>query len=111
MRIIERFELIDRIGSELQTRMTYSDIDVFLPAFDIDISKSTSSINSKRVYVKELLADAPSETIIRIANELEMDHPYVLAPTNEITESRFWEPSHFKLFLLRSAKIKEYFTV
>ena len=107
MRGIERFELIDRIGRELQARMSYSDIDAFLPAFNIDITKPTSSVNSKWVYVKELLADASSETIIRIADELDMDHPYVLAPANEITESRFWEPSHFKLFLSHLSSFKK----
>ena len=37
--------------------MTFSDIDVFLAACDVDTSKETSDANSKWVYVKELLAD------------------------------------------------------
>ncbi len=107
MRNIERFELIDRIGRELQSRMSYSDIDAFLPSFGVDTSKSTSSVNSKWVYVKELLSDEPSETIVKIADELEMDHPYVLTAANELTESHFWDSGHFRLFLSHLSSFKE----
>lgn len=47
MRRIERFNLIDRIGRELQARMSYSDIDIFLKTFGVDTNKMTSGANSK----------------------------------------------------------------
>jgi hypothetical protein len=59
MKILDRLELIDRIGRELQSRMGYSDIAVFLNAHGVDTKKPTSGVNSKWVYSKELLADEP----------------------------------------------------
>lgn len=38
MKRLDRFSLIDRIGRELQSRISYTDIDVYLPAFGIDIT-------------------------------------------------------------------------
>jgi hypothetical protein len=45
MKQIERMSLIDRIGRELQSRMTYGDIDIYLHGFGIDTSKQTSGVN------------------------------------------------------------------
>jgi hypothetical protein len=98
MRKIERFDLIDRIGRELQSRMTSDDIDVYLSGFGVDTAPKDRSYNSKWVYTKDLLAAAPEETVIRIADELDLDHPYVLA-YQDVTESRFWEPGHLRVFL------------
>ena len=33
MKVLERLELVDRIGRELQSRMSYADIDVYLKAY------------------------------------------------------------------------------
>jgi hypothetical protein len=96
MRKIERFDLIDRIGRELQSRMTFDDIDVYLSGFGVDTAPKDRSYNSKWVYTKDLLAAAPEETVIRIADELDLDHPYVLA-YQDVTESRFWEPGHLRV--------------
>ena len=70
MKHIERLEVIDRIGRELQARMSYSDINVYLRGFGVDTSKPTSGVNSKWVYSKELLADTPIKTIVEIADDL-----------------------------------------
>jgi len=67
MRNIDRLNLIDRIGRELQSRMSYSDIAVYLTGFGVDTSKKTSAVNSKWIYVKELLADVPEEVILQLA--------------------------------------------
>lgn len=106
MRQIERFQLIDKVARELQSRMTYSDIDVYLKGFGIDFpDTSGESFGSKWVYSKTLLADVPEETLIRIADELEIAHPYVLAYQG-VSESRFWEPGHFRLFLSHLSAFK-----
>ncbi len=90
MKHIERLSLIDRIGRELQARMTYSDISSYLAGFGIDTSKQTSGVNSKWVYVKDLLADARPDVIVRIADELEIPHRYTVKPTLDVAESSFW---------------------
>ena len=49
MRQIERFQLIDKIGRELQSRMSYTDIDVYLRGFDVPPLEGDHSFNSKWV--------------------------------------------------------------
>lgn len=107
MRQIDRFNLIDRIGRELQSRMSYSDIDVYLTGFGINCSKETSSINSKWIYVKELLADVDTATIIRIADELEVEHSFSAPRSVTSSETRFWLAGHFRLFLSHVSSYKE----
>ncbi|AOS82788.1 hypothetical protein BIU88_00650 [Chlorobaculum limnaeum] len=99
MRPIERLNLIDRIGRELQARMSYSDIDIFLKGFGIDTTKTTSSTNSKWIYVKELLGDAVDAVVLRIADELEIAHGHTVVGGIVQEESRFWMPGYFRLFI------------
>lgn len=107
MKKLDRFSLIDRIGRELQSRMSYSDIDVYLPGFGVDVSKPTSGVNSKWVYTKELLADAPDATILAIADELEIPHDFVAAADSSMIDASFWEPHHLRLFLSHLSQIKK----
>lgn len=106
MKVIERLGLIDRIGRELQSRMSYGEIDTYLKAHGVNIKKSTSGVNSKWVYTKELLGDEPEELIIRIANELEVPHNHVVTDATRTLEATFWEPFHFKLFLSHLSSFK-----
>src|SRR5215471_3922914 len=54
MRGIDRHFLLDRIGRELQRRMTYEDIDRYLKGFGVDIRPKQTGYGSKWVYAKEL---------------------------------------------------------
>jgi hypothetical protein len=76
MRVLERIELVDRIGRELQSRMSYSDIDVYLGAYGIETKGIQPSSNSKWVYVKELLANADENLVLSIAEELDLNHNF-----------------------------------
>lgn len=72
MRVTERLELAERLGSELQSRYTFAELDRFLGAFGIDVSKHEWG-NSKRIYARDILSAEP-ETILRaVAEELETD--------------------------------------
>lgn len=103
MRVIEKIELLNRIGQELQSRMGYSDIDVYLSAYGVDCKDFQPSTNSKWVYVKELLANADEYLLLTIADELELDHNYSSVAPREAT---FWKAGHFKLFLSHLASFK-----
>lgn len=76
MRNIDRLNLIDRVGRELQSRMSYSDIAIYLTGFGIDTSQKTSSVNSKWIYTKELLANVEEDVILQLADELEIEHSF-----------------------------------
>lgn len=103
MNVLARIDLIDRIGRELQSRMSYSDIDVYLSAYGINCKDYQPSTNSKWVYVKELLADIDEGLILKIADELELEHNYSNPFPKEAT---FWKAGHFKLFLSHLASFK-----
>ena len=103
----DRIQLISDIGRELQANFTYSDIDTYLPGFGVDVSKPTSSVNSKWVYVKDLLSDEDNETILKIANDLGIEHGYHSDLDVDPSDSPFWEPNHFRLFLSHLSSFKE----
>lgn len=107
MRPIERVNLLDKIGRELQSRWTFSGIDEFLKACGIDTSKQTSDVNSKWVYSKELLADEPEEKLIEIADELGLEHGYIARQDLSISDSKFWKPGYFRLFISHISKHKD----
>jgi len=86
--------------------MSYADIETYLKQCGVDISKQTSNVNSKWVYVKELLAEEPDERVIEIADELEIDHGYVAQRHVGAADTRFWLSGHFKLFLSHISSVR-----
>jgi hypothetical protein len=106
MKRIDRLNLIDRIGRELQARMSYADIDVYLSEFGVDIKKDTPSINSKWVYTKNLLANVPDNTILKLADELKIEHDFVGPREIDLSDSKFWLAGHFRLFMSHLSAFK-----
>ncbi len=108
MRKIDKFSLTDRIGRELESRMSYTDINVYLKGFGIDASAKSrgKSFRSKWVYSKEVLAYEPDEIILSIADELEIEHHYSSPKRADLPDSKFWLPNHFRLFLTHLASFK-----
>ena len=107
MRNIDRIRFLDLIGRELQSRMTYSDINVYLKSFGINTQKPTSGTNSKWVYVKELLANEPDETILKISEELDINHAQIGPTQNSIIDSKYWKTFYFRLFISHVSLIKD----
>mgnify|MGYP001170222356 CR=1 FL=1 len=106
MKQIERFNLIDKIGRQLQSKMSYTDINVYLSGFGIDCNKSTPAVNSKWIFVKEILADIDELTLAKIADELSIEHNIVTHSVN-IDNVSFWRPNTFNLFLSHLASFKK----
>lgn len=104
---LERHSLVDRIGRELQARMGYTDIDIYLGGHGVDVKKPTSGINSKWVYAKERLSDAPDDLVVRIADELNLPHEYVTTPQAGVVEATFWHPQYFRLFVSHLSSYKK----
>lgn len=104
MKVLEKISLIDKVARELQSRMTYGDIDVYLSAHGIDCKVATSNVNSKYVYSKEILAKVSEEKIIEIATELNIGHQYSVAVKKEAT---CWKAGYFKLFLSHISAFKK----
>lgn len=103
MRPIEKIELLEKIATELQARMTYSDIDVYLAAFGVEARYIQSSYNSKRVYVKDNLANATPELLISIAQDLDFES----LPSQSVKKTpTHWRTGQFRLFLSHLATFK-----
>lgn len=78
MRISDKLGLIDKVGRALQAKFTYSEIDVFLAEYKI-IGPKEVHTNSKWVYSKEALRGVATETLLKIARELEVEVPHATA--------------------------------
>lgn len=108
MNKLERIEIIDIIGRELQNRMTFSEIDSYLTSYNINVNGFEKG-NSKWVYVKDILPHITDNIILEIANELKIKHPFLIKvdKENDFVEPNFWKPGHFKLFISHLSKFKE----
>jgi len=104
MKAIEKIELVDKIARELQLRMTYNQIETFLMAIGIDCKGYEPSTNSKRIYVEEILQYENDEIILKIANELKIEHKDLSITKEDVT---FWKKEYFRLFISHESKYKE----
>lgn len=99
MRVVDKFDLVSRIGRHLQEQMTYSDIDSYVSVFGVPLQTRSSSFNSKWIYVKELLNDQPVDLVIKIAEDLGLKHTLNASGKTQAVVSRFWTPGYFRLFI------------
>jgi len=107
MNALEKIKLIDDIGRELQSRMTFSEIDSYFETYGIPTDHQPS-YNSKYVYVKEILPKINDEIVIQIANELNIEHNFTSKlPVFKDNSSAFWETGHFRLFISHLSSFKK----
>lgn len=107
MRAVQKLELIDQIGRELQSRFRYEEIDHFLGEFGVSPPPSGAvSTNSKWVYAKAALRNAPEETIINIAQELDLDTQ--LPSGRALIPPRNWQgTTQFRMFISHISKDRD----
>lgn len=105
MKKLDRVNLIEQIGLQLQADMTTSDIVSYLGAFGIKTGPYQGAVQSKRLFVKGLLSGESDETIFQIADELEIDHPKT--GVTVATTSKFWKANNFRLFISHTSANKE----
>lgn len=100
-------DLLEKVGSELQSRYTFTDIDAFFSAVNI----STANIdgwggsNSKRVYAKAVLQKVSDAELVRVATELDL-LPQGASTLVEPPEN--WKgTTDFRLFISHISKDKK----
>lgn len=91
---LEKVNLIYSIAVELQSRMTYYEIDIYLKEYDI--KKLPDKYGSKRVYVHKVLEGVPASKLLSIAKELGLYKSYESILTEE---SQCWKLGSFKIFI------------
>lgn len=101
---LERIEIIEKIALVLQEKMTYSKIETYLTAYGIECKNFQPSVNSKRVYVEEILKFVSDEIIIKIAKELDIKIKSKFIKGKTIN---FWKQGYIKLFISHISKHKD----
>ncbi|AUM04008.1 toll/interleukin-1 receptor domain-containing protein [Enterobacter sp. Crenshaw] len=104
MNVLQKIELLEKIGAELQSRMTFSDIDIYFKGHGVPIQKNYPN-NSKRSYAKDMLANVNENKLSIIANELGILGEASTTEIKDINVS-FWQQGYFKLFLSHLASFK-----
>jgi TIR domain len=105
MRATEKLDLISRIGRELQSRFGYTEIDAYLAEFKIPPPKDVGT-NSKWVYTKVALQGVPTDTVIAIAEDLNLENLHAQHGVSALPQN--WTgTTKFKLFISHIAKHKE----
>lgn len=108
MKKLQKIELIDEIGRELQERMKFNEIYGYFKSYEIPTDHQPS-YNSKYVYVKEVLPKVNDNIVLEIASELGIVHEGVSSIQTKVKESEatFWKPGHFKLFVSHLSNFKK----
>lgn len=106
MKALEKIKLFDEIATELQSRMTFADIDLYFSALGIKTDHSHSDSGSKRVYAKEVLAKVSEDVIFTIATELGIIKDSPNSALIVVNDATFWKAGYFKLFLSHLASFK-----
>ena len=101
---LEKLEFLDSIAVELQSRMTFSDIEAYFNGHGVPVG-DPSQHESKRTYSKEMLSNVEEATLIEIATELGIIKESTKVK-KVIKEVNFWKTGHFKLFLSHLATFK-----
>jgi len=102
VRIIDKINLIDNIGRELQSRYTYDGINDFLAEFEVAAPENVT-VNSKWIYVKKALRGVPTPTILKIADELGME--VSASPASASLPPENWQDTKlFRLFISHISK-------
>ncbi len=100
-------DLLEKVGSELQRRYTFTDIDAFFSAANISTVNvdGWGGANSKRVYAKAVLARVPEADLLRVASELDI-LPAIHAGTIIIPPKNWQDTKAFRLFISHVSKDK-----
>lgn len=101
---LQKIELLEEIGSELQSRMTFSDIDIYFRGHGVPTQNNYPS-NSKRSYAKDMLANVSEKLLLVIASELGLLEEVNDHDVKDV-EVSFWQPGYFRLFLSHLASFK-----
>jgi hypothetical protein len=98
MKQSERFDLIDRVARELQSRFKTYELDSYLKSFGLFTPADPGPISSKWVYSKGILSGVPIGTVLKIADDLGLDPGAIVAAAS--LPPKNWEGvASFHLFV------------
>src|SRR5271165_947824 len=106
MKVSDKLDLIEKIGAALQAKFRFDEIDAFLAEYKIPKpNREAVPYGSKRVYAKTALQGVDTQTLLRIAEELDVEAPR--AGGGASAPPRNWKDTkQFRLFISHIAKDK-----
>jgi hypothetical protein len=105
VKVSEKHAIIDKVGRELQSRYTFSEIDAYLAEFDIAPPNGVTA-NSKWVYAKTALAGVDLGTLARICDDLDLGAAPLIAAGSS-PPAHWRDAKDFKLFISHVSKDKD----
>lgn len=96
----DRIQIITDIALHLQAEYNTTGINMLLNGYNIP-TENVSIVNSKRVYVIDLLKSQPNELIIQIANDLGLEIPEQIE--TQIKKEKPMELGDQKIFISHSS--------
>lgn len=103
MKVSERLDLINRVARELQERYTFSELALYLAAFDVPLPQG--SYQSKFTYSREALSGIPLPVIARIVDDLGLAP--LLGAKAAVPPENWVGTQDFRLFISHLAKDKD----
>lgn len=107
MKQSERFELVDRLARELQSRFKTYELDAYLNSMGVKTPESAVGTNSKWVYAKSVLAGESAQTLLKIASDLDFDASALIAGA-VLPPSCWANNSRFRVFISHISAHKEH---
>jgi hypothetical protein len=106
MKVSDKLNLIDKIGRALQAKFTFTEIDAFLAEYKIPRPESeVERWDSKWAYSKEALQGVDTETLFKIAGDLNVEAPR--GGQSVTSPPRNWKNTkQFRLFISHISKDK-----
>ncbi|MFZ0425226.1 MAG: toll/interleukin-1 receptor domain-containing protein [Xanthobacteraceae bacterium] len=103
----DKLDLIDKIGRTLQAKYTFDQLEEFFAACGITPpARDALTYNSKWRYSRLALQGADTETIFRIAKELDIDIPR--GGMSRVSAPQNWKnTTQFRLFISHISKDKD----
>lgn len=104
MNLTARMDLLEKIGSALQSKYTFAELHYYFSA--LQVSAPTESFGSKRVFAKEALKQAPDDTLLKIADELGLN-VRALEAAAQIPPRNWRQTTQFRVFISHISKNKD----
>ena len=108
MNVTARMELLEKIGSTLQSKYTFAELHDYFAALKIavPVEPPGQTFGSKRVFSKEALKSTPDDALLEIAEELGINiHP---AQGAALVPPRNWkDTTRFRAFISHVSKDKD----
>ena len=102
MRAIDRVRAIQAIVSNMESTMSFEDVEVFFKAMDIEPETNWNGdpiSGSKRDIIRSYIDTCPNAKLIDIAEQFGLGLNLASSSISQLGESKYWLADHFRVFI------------